>query len=277
MADNYSIINGQFFKTGEANILITDLAVQRGYGIFDFFVTVNNQPVFLDDHLDRFYNSASIMRLAPIPNRVELKRSIYELITRNDMPDSGIRITLTGGYSADGYSIATPNLLITQNPFTYNIDSFEKGINLVTYNYQRQLPQVKTIDYLKAIYLQPFIKENKADDVLYHNEGEIRECPRGNFFIVTKDEEVITPTKDILAGVTRKKVLTFSDFNVKEASIKLEDIDNAAEAFVTSTTKFVLPVLSIDGKLIGNGRPGKITTKLFYKLFGIRISNYQVL
>jgi len=277
MAGSYSIINGQFFKTSEANILITDLAVQRGYGIFDFFVTVNNQPVFLDDHLDRFYNSASIMRLEPVPNRVELKRLIYKLIEKNEIPNSGIRITLTGGYSTDGYSIATPNLLITQNPFTYNIDSFEKGINLVTYNYQRQLPQVKTIDYLQAIYLQPFIKENKADDVLYHNEGEIRECPRGNFFIVTKDEEVITPTKDILAGVTRKKVLSFSDFNAKEASIKLEDIDNVAEAFVTSTTKFVLPVFSIDGKLIGNGRPGKITTKLFYKLFGIRMANYQVL
>lgn len=277
MTANYSIINGQFFKTSEANVLITDLAVQRGYGIFDFFVTVNKEPVFLEDHLNRFYNSASIMRLSPVPSREELKKLIFELIEKNNIPDSGIRITLTGGYSADGYSIATPNLLITQNPFTYNINSFEKGIKLVTYNYQRQLPQVKTTDYLQAIYLQPFIKENKADDVLYHNGGTIRECPRGNFFIITKKEEIITSNKDVLAGVTRKKVLSFSDFDIKESSIKLEDIDSAKEAFVTSTTKFILPVLSIDGKLIGDGKPGKITTKLFYKLFGMRMSNYQVL
>jgi len=272
MADKYSIINGQFYKISEATVLITDLAVQRGYGIFDFFVTVNGEPVFKDDHLDRFFNSAAIMRLTPVPTRVELTKLIYGLIEKNNMPDSGIRITLTGGYSADGYSIAKPNLLITQNAFVYNKESFHKGINLVTYNYQRQLPQVKTIDYLQAIYLQPYIKEHKADDVLYHNEGEIRECPRGNFFLVTKDNEIITQAENVLAGVTRKKILSFEEFNAKAKSVRLEEIDNAKEAFVTSTTKFVLPVLNINGKKIGNGQPGEITTKLFEKLYDLRMN-----
>ena len=270
MADNYSIINGQFFRNSEANVLISDLAVQRGYGVFDFFVTVKGEPVFLEDHLDRFYNSATIMRLTPIPDRSELTGLIYGLIEKNNMPDSGIRITLTGGYSADGYSIASPNLLITQSSFVYNKESFAKGINLVTYNFQRQLPQVKTIDYLQAVYLQPFIKDSGANEVLYHNEGEIRECPRNNFFIVTKDNEIITPSKDILSGITRKKILAFPEFNFKETTVKLEDIDNAKEAFLTSTTKFVLPVLNINGKKVGNGQPGEITTQIFDKLFAIR-------
>ena len=273
MADNYSIINGEFYKTSEANVLITDLAVQRGYGIFDFFVTVKGEPIFLEDHLDRFYNSAAIMRLTLIPSRETLKKLIYGLIEKNNMPDSGIRITLTGGFSSDGYSIAEPNVLITQNAFVYNKESFYKGINLVTHNYQRQLPQVKTIDYLQAIYLQPFIKENNADDVLYHNEGEIRECPRANFFLVTKDNEIVTAENNVLWGVNRKKILSFAEFGAKATSVRLEDIDTAKEAFITSTTKFVLPVLNINGKKIGNGQPGEISTRLFDKLYNLRMAN----
>ena len=272
MAENYSIINGKFFKNSEATVLISDLAVQRGYGIFDFFVTFNGKPIFLDDHLDRFYNSVATMRLAPIPDREALTKLIYGLIEINKMPNSGIRITVTGGYSADGYGLAAANVLITQSAFDYNKESFYKGISLVTHNYQRQLSQVKTIDYLQAVYLQPCIKENNADDVLYHNEGELRECPRANFFLVTKNNEIVTPQSNVLWGVNRKKLLSFSEFGAKAETVKLSDIDEAKEAFITSTTKIVLPVLSINGKQIGDGKPGELTTLLFDKLYSLRTS-----
>jgi D-alanine transaminase/branched-chain amino acid aminotransferase len=181
MSDNFAIINGNLILKDEAKILISDLSIQRGYGIFDYFRTVNNQPLFLEDHLDRFFNSASQMNLNPGIDRDQVKKLIQQLIEKNNMPGSGVRITLTGGYSENGYHIARPNLLITQNPFIFNKEDFNKGIRLVTYGYQRQLPQVKTIDYLMAIYLQKFIKEKDADDVLYHDQTQIRECPRSNF------------------------------------------------------------------------------------------------
>ncbi len=266
----YAVINGDFILKEEATILISDLSIQRGYGIFDYFRTVNNSPVFLEDHLDRFYRSASGMNLAATVDRDQLKEIIQQLMDKNNIPDSGIRLTLTGGYSEDGYSLATPNLLITQTPFTFNKENFNKGIRLITFDHQRQLPQVKTIDYVMAIHLQPFIKENNADDVLYHNNGAICECPRSNFFIVTKNNEVVTPAKNILEGITRKKILDFTEFDCKEADISLEDIKNAREAFVTSTTKNVLPVLLIDGSIIGNGKPGKVTAEIYEKLCGIK-------
>ncbi|MEO9021332.1 MAG: aminotransferase class IV [Ginsengibacter sp.] len=273
MSHIYAVINGNFILKDEAKILISDLSVQRGYGIFDYFRTVNNRPVFLDDHLDRFYHSASGMNLVVTVNREKIKEIIQELMVKNNISDSGIRLTLTGGYSEDGYSLAKPNLLITQTPFAFKKENFEKGIRLVTYDHQRQLPQVKTIDYIMAIHLQLFIKENKADDVLYHNHSAVCECPRSNFFIVTKNEEVLTPAKNILKGITRKKILGFPEFNVKEADINLEDIGDAKEAFVTSTTKNVLPVLEIDGKIIGEGVPGRITTKIYERLFNLREKN----
>jgi D-alanine transaminase/branched-chain amino acid aminotransferase len=262
MNDNYAIINGEFILQSEAKLLISDLSVQRGYGIFDFLKTLDYQPVFLDDHLDRFYFSAAEMNFKIEVKKEQLKALIHQLIEKNNLPDSGIRITLTGGYSEDGYSLADPNLLITQAPFKYDENSFKKGIHLITYEHQRQLPHVKTIDYIYAIYLQRFIKEHDADEVLYHHQSEITECPRANFFLVTPNNEVITPAKNILKGITRKKILECSQFNIKEGTIGLRDIENAKEAFITSTTKYVLPVLKIDGNPVGDGNPGKITAKI---------------
>jgi len=262
----YAIINGSLVRTEEAKILITDLAIQRGYGVFDFFRTVNNQPLFAEDHLDRFFHSAKEMHLAKDLNREQLKTMIRQLMEENNTPDSGIRITLTGGYSADGYLLAAPNLLITQTVFQFNAANFETGTHLVTYAHQRQLPEVKTIDYLHAIYLQPYIKENNATDVLYFQHNEITECPRSNFFLVTEKDEIITPAKNVLKGITRKRILSLKSFNSREASIAPADLANAKEAFITSTTKKVLPVLKIDGRMIGDGRPGEISRAIFNQL-----------
>jgi D-alanine transaminase/branched-chain amino acid aminotransferase len=266
----YSVINGEFVLKNEASILISDLSIQRGYGIFDYFRTINYKPVFLEDHLQRFYFSASEMLMGASYKSDELKKVIQELIEKNKIPDSGIRITLTGGYSEDGYTQAKPNLLITQTPFTFNQDNFNKGTRLITYQHQRQLPQVKTIDYLMAIRLQSFIKENNADDILYYNENEICECPRSNFFIVTKNDKIITPAKNILKGITRKKILGSSEFDITEGIIKPTDILNIKEAFITSTTKNILPVLKINGREIGDGIPGMVTRKIYDYLFSLK-------
>ena len=266
MTEIYSIINNDFVLKNEASILISDLSIQRGYGVFDYFRTINNHPVFLEDHLDRLFYSASKMQMNKDLDRNQLTKLIQQIIERNNIPDSGIRITLTGGYSEDGYSLVKPNLLITQTAFAFNKEKFNTGIKLVTYEHQRQLPYVKTIDYLMAIRLQTFLKENNADDVLYHNQNKITECPRCNFFIVTERDEVLTPAKNVLKGITRKKILDFSEFNVFETNIRMEDIEGAKEAFISSTTKNVLPVLEIDGKSVGSGRPGKITGAIYKKI-----------
>ncbi len=270
MGEIYSVINHDFVLKNDASVLISDLSIQRGYGIFDFFRTINNEPVFLEDHLDRFFYSASQMFLDIDLNRSEIKQLIHQLIEKNNIADSGMRITLTGGYSEDGYSIGKPNLLITQSAFTFNPEIFDKGIKLIMFDHQRQLPSVKTIDYLMAIHLQPFIKSHNADDVLYYHENEITECPRSNFFIVTQKDVVLTPSKNILKGITRKKILGLSDLDVRETNVTLEDLKTAKEAFITSTTKNVLPVFEIDGITIGNGKTGSITSGIYQRICKIK-------
>ena len=267
MSKTFVLINENFVPAAEASILINDLAIQRGYGIFDFLKLIDGKPVFLDDHLERFYNSASQMRLNVEQNPEALKTLLFSLIERNklDAPYTGIRMTLTGGYSNDGFSLSKPNLIIAQQAYSSTREAANKGTSLVSYSHQRQFAHVKTIDYLMAIWLKPYIGENGADDVLYHQNGFVSECPRSNFFIVSSEGKLLTPGKNILKGIIRKQLLSLnatSSYRVEEGDISLEEVYNAREVFITSSTKNIQPVIMVDGRLISNGQPGEITKSL---------------
>jgi len=271
MSKLYVWVNDAFIPADDAQVNISDLAVQRGYGIFDFFKTIDGQPVFLEDHLDRFFRSALLMRLDIKMSRDEVKSRISQLIEKNNLGDSGIKIILTGGFSPDGFNIAAPNLIITQQSFQIPRAMHEHGVSVITHEYQRQFANAKTLDYLQAIWLQPVLKEKKADDVLYHSNGLIRECPRANFFIVTKDDQVLTPESDMLKGVSRKQVLEISAgmYQTEARDITLDELRNAKEAFITSTTKNILPVVQVDGRILGDGKPGDVTRALAEKYKGM--------
>ena len=100
-----------------------------------------------------------------------------------------------------------------------------------------------------AIWLQPWMKEKNADDILYHNNGFVTECPRSNFFIINKENILVTPKENILYGITRKKVIDIAKklgIEIQERDIHLNEIENAKVAFITSSTKRMLPVVKID-------------------------------
>lgn len=265
MTNHYSFVNDEFVPADHASLLITDLSIQRGYGIFDFFKTLGGRPIFPDDHLDRFFRSADQLRLPVGRTRDELKSILAELQRRNAIPDSGIRMTLTGGYSPDGYMLSQPNLIITQRALDVTItQECRETIRLITYPHQRQMPETKTIDYLMAIWLQPLIKDRDANDVLYHHNGFVSECPRSNFFIVTADDVLATPGKNVLKGITRMKVLDIArplitvegrPIRPEERDVRLEELLTAKEAFITSTTRLIIPVTHIDNIPVGKGTP----------------------
>lgn len=260
----YVLVNDAIISEEEATLKISDLAIQRGYGIFDFLKTVAGKPIFLEDHLDRFYSSAQQMRLPVKQQRTELTDRLFALIDKNKMSESGVRITLTGGYSPDGFNIASEsNIIVTQQNFVINRD-FEKSIGLMTYDYQRQFASAKTLDYLKAIWLQPVLKEKGDDDILYHDNGMLRECPRANFFIVNEKDEILTSKSNILKGVTRKHILILGSRNFKmdERELTMDDLRHAKEVFISSTTKNILPVSRIDGRILNDGKPGPVTRSL---------------
>ena len=268
-------LNDQFLENDEARLHVSDLTMQRGYGIFDFLRTLNSVPLFIQDHFDRFYASAAAMRLPVRKNREELSSIVHELIKRSSLTEAGIRIMLTGGYSDDSYHPAEPNLVITCNPVKIATQKdFEKGISVITHEYQRELPLVKSINYLMAVWLQPLLKENQADDLLYYRNNTITEFPRSNVFIVTANNKLVTPANNVLKGITRKNILSIAKeiMQVEEQDITVDELLNASEVFLTATTKKIMPVLRINKKIVGNGKPGTTTTTLYNKFLEIEKS-----
>src|SRR4051812_33638357 len=203
-----AFVNNQYVDESEACLQISDLSIHRGYGVFDFFRTSNFIPLFLDNYLERFFKSAGALRLPIEYSREELKEIIRELAKQNEIADAGFKMILTGGYSSDGYTISSPNLVIIQQPVQMaDKETFDKGIKIILHEYMRDLPQAKSINYLMGVYLQDKVRQENADDVLYYRDNYILEFPRSNVFIVTKDGTVATPVENVLQGITRLKVL----------------------------------------------------------------------
>lgn len=262
----FAIINNTLLPIEQAVVPVNDLSVQRGYGVFDFFRTQNALPLFVEEHLARLERSAAAMHLSLPYTRRELYQQIQRLMQENQLSCSGIRITVTGGSSADMYTPGTPNVIITEHPLTMQDPAnMHPGFRLITHAHVRELPEVKSINYMMGVWLQPKVKAAGANDVLFVKDGLISELPRSNVFIISKEGALVTPSDNILHGITRQKVLTLASeaMPVEIRPVTLEELSRAAEAFVTSTTKRLIPVLSVNGKPIGNGIAGAITAQLY--------------
>ena len=262
-------VNDRFLKNEEALLHVSDLSIQRGYAVFDFFRTADAAPLFMPDHFERFYASVAAMHLQLNQTKEELAAIVTELIKRTNIPQAGIRMMLTGGNSPDFFRPATPNLLITCNPITmFNRADFEKGFSIITHEHQRELPHIKSINYQMGVWLLPELKKQQADDVLYFKNNIITEFPRSNVFIVTKDDKLVTPKNNMLPGITRRNILKIAaeQMPAAERDITVEELMRASEIILTSTTKRIVPVLKVNNQVVGNGKPGKFTTLLYDKM-----------
>lgn len=260
--------DGQISSFNQTGMSLNDLLIQRGYGIFDYLRVVNNKPLFVEDHLDRLYQSAAIMHMEVPQSKESILKIVLELVAKNDMPYSGLKLIVSGGDSSDGYSLEKPRLTIIQQPLPVPSNSFSVNpFILMSHPFQRQLPQVKTTDYLMAIYLQPKLKAFGGHDILYTNDGMLRECPRSNFFLISEQGNIVTPKDDILKGITRKNILASARENgieVEERPIALEEIKTAKGAFIASSTKRIIPISKIDESVIATDSP--ILEKVFNML-----------
>ena len=261
----YYSVNGTLVPADAATLGVSDLAILRGYGMFDFFLVKNGRPLFLEDYLDRVEKSAAQLHLHLPVTREELSGQIMRVIRANGLPDASMRLVLTGGYAEDGYSPSVPNLLIMEYPFPhYPPSRYTQGVKLMLHEYQRTFPSAKSINYLVGIYLLPQQKAAGADDVLFHHNGLIYETTRANFFIVKQDGTIVTAADGILEGITRKKLLEVArrHFRVEERNLSMEELKTASEAFITSSTKRVMPVVQVGDVVIGDGKPGEVTHRL---------------
>ena len=262
-------INGKIVPQAEAALHLSDIGFRRGYSAFDYLRVVKGRPLFIEDHLDRFENSARFLGLELALNRNDLRAHLLELSDLNVAIEAGLQLFLTGGPAEDGFTPESPQLYAYFTPMRDRDQTqYQQGATLITRKYLRDLPEAKTTNYLMAVYLGPSMREAGAVDALYHDGERVLEATRSNLFVVNEEGEVVTPGRDVLTGVTRKNVLRALEGQIEVAmrDVSLTELYGAQEAFLTSTTKGVLPIARLDHRTVGNGRPGPITaqiTKLF--------------
>jgi len=269
----YCFAQNQISLIENAGVPVGDLLVQRGYGIFDYLRVANNKPLFIEAHLDRLFNSAKIMRLTITQSKEDIKKIVGELIEKNNIPFSGIRLIIAGGDALDGYTITAPHLIIIQQPLEAPPTQMaSKGIHLVSHFYQRQLAEVKTTDYLMAVYLQPWMKSVGGDDILYYNNDSVSECPRSNIFMISQDKTIVTPAKNMLKGITRKNIITVAEahhLKIEQRDISLSEMKKAKEVFITSSTKRITPVAALDEQNFSLEDSNSLSAQIFAHLLAL--------
>ncbi len=269
----YCFAQNQISLLENAGVPVGDLLVQRGYGIFDYLRVANNKPLFIEAHLDRLFNSAKIMRLTIPQSKEDLKKIVAELIEKNNIPFSGIRLIIAGGDAPDGYTITAPHLIIIQQPLDAPPSHIStKGIHLVSHFYQRQLAEVKTTDYLMAVYLQPWMKSVGGDDILYYNNDSVSECPRSNIFMISQDNTIVTPANNMLKGITRKNIIAVAEahhLKLEQRDISLSEMKKAKEVFITSSTKRITPVSGLDDQNFSLEGSNSVSAQIFGHLLAL--------
>ena len=259
-------VGGRWVHPHEAVISINDMAVLRGYSSFEALRTYDRRPFHLDEHLQRLYHSAALIEMEiPWPSSF-IADVIRETIERNTYNHAAIRLLVTGGESEDGITPSgQPTLVVMITPLgERDMQRFARGIKLITTRLQREAPEAKTTNYMSAVRaLKEAAKHNATDALFVNEQGHVLEATRSNFFIFRGDT-LVTPRDGVLYGITRNVVLELARgrFTIEERPILLNELSLTEEAFITSSSKEITPVVQIDDMQIGSGKPGPRTYEL---------------
>ena len=279
--DELCYLNGEMVPLREAKVSVLDLGMLRSFGIYEGITAVRGEPFHFDDHFERFEASAGKLGLQLGVGKEVAREAMRKLIAHN-APGKGrasVRMLLTGGVAEGGLGHVPGRetfYIIVERAEPLPAAWYSEGASLVTHEHQRFMPGAKTINYITAVTLQPKRKEAGAAEVLYHAGGRMLECATSNAFIV-KDGTVITPSDNILPGITRKVALALAHeagYPVEERAITLDELFAADEAFITSSFKDIVPIVAVDSKIIGSGTLGPVTRGLMAR-FARALTNVE--
>lgn len=273
-------IDGQFVDEEKAKISVFDHGVLYGDGVFEGLRVYDGGILFLKEHVERLYNSAKgIMLKIPI-GKEKLEEAIKLSVRENNVKNGYIRVCVTrgvGDLGLDPRKCKEPTLFIIVSDIKlYPKENYEKGLEVIIASTRRNLPQalnpcIKSLNYLNNILAKiEAIKANVDEAIFLNEQGYVVECTGENIFIV-KDNCVITPPIYVgaLSGITRKSIFKLVKENLNSDVIEKlftdYEIYTADECFLTGTAAGIVPVVKINGREIGDGRPGKVTRLLIRK------------
>ena len=268
-------IGGELLPREDAKISVFDSAVQGGDAVWEGLRVYNGKIFQLDAHLDRLFDSAKALAFADIPSREAIKTAIFETLKANNMRDEvHIRLTLTRGKKTSSGMSPHFNqygscliVLPEWKPPVYSSD----GIRLITASVRRNPPmcidsKIHHNNLINNILAK--IEANVAgvdDAIMLDIFGYVSETNATNIFIIKKGTLITPPADSCLPGITRGVVIDLAHdlgIEVTERNLSLTEVYTADESFTTGTMGELSPILEVDGRTIGNGKPGPITNHL---------------
>lgn len=270
-------VDGNFVAEDEAVLPVSDLAILRGYAVFDFLRTYNGLPFHLEAHLKRLRNSAALIGLACPWSLEELSDIVGKTLSKNDYHESNIRLLITGGDSEDSISPGqNPRLLVMVRPVAPHPEIwYEQGAKIITARLNRYIPGAKSTDYIRAIVTLKDAEAAGAIESVYVNkDDQVLEGTTSNLFAV-RDNKVITPSDDILPGITRDVLLEIlkPQFPLELRPVSREELLSSDEVLIASSTKEVVPIVQVDDQIIGDRRVGPVARKVM-EMFRDYTDNY---
>lgn len=276
MSQRIIYLDGNYVREEEAKISVFDHGILYGDGVFEGIRVYNGRVFKCEEHINRLYNAAKAIMLEIPMSKEEMTEVLLETCRRNQIKDGYVRLVITRGKGDLGLnpvSCKVASVFCIAGSITlYPDEMYIKGMPIITAVQRRNKativdPQIKSLNYLNNILAK--IEANRAgvpEALMLNHDGVVAECTGDNIFIV-KDNVIYTPPIyiGILDGITRNTVIELAKelgYEVKESEFTLFNVYSADECFLTGTAAEAIPVTNVDGRIIGNGEAGPVTTRL---------------
>ncbi len=269
-------IDGKLLDKSEAKISVFDHGLLYGDGVFEGIRSYDGLIFKLTEHLLRLYESAKSIGLSIPISLPELTQAIIRTLKANQLKDAYIRLVVTrgaGDLGLDPAKCPSPTIIIIADKITlYPEEYYKNGLELITASTRRSIPeavnpQIKSLNYLNNILAKiEATNSGVMEAIMLNQNGYLVECSGVNIFVVKK-EQILTPPCFLgaLKGITRDTIIELArkeKMEVREEIMTRHDLFNSDESFLTGTAAEIIPVVKVDGRSIGNGKPGKITARL---------------
>ena len=268
-------LDGKIVDESEAKVSVFDHGLLYGDGIFEGIRFYNGRIFRLEEHINRLFDSAKAILLKLPWTQAEICKFTCETVAANGLTDGYIRLVATRGVGKMGlnpFLCETPSMFIIASKIElYPKDAYESGLAIITCATRRPapgalMPQVKSLNYLNNIMAKvEAIQANALEAVMLNEQGYVAECTGDNLFLI-KNGVLLTPliSDGALDGITRAVIVELAEkmgIPFKERSLTRYDIFTADECFLTGTAAEVIPVIALDRRVIGTGKPGPFTAR----------------
>lgn len=265
-------VNGRFTRHRDAAVHVEDRGYQFADAVYEVIAIQNGRFVDEEPHFDRLERSLDELRMAPPAGRAALRHILRETVRRNRVRNGIVYMQISRGVARRDHAFPAhreSSLVVTARSTMPRTAARAGGVSVVTTEDIRwKRCDIKTVGLLPNVLAKQMAAEAGAYEAwLIASDGSVTECTSANAWIVTAGREVVTrpPTNAILNGITRRTVRAIAEregYSVVERVFSLDEAHGAAEAFLTSTTSHVMPVVRIDGAPVGDGRRGSLTAAL---------------